>query len=220
MLVLVLVFVIERKSGIVTDYDYEPDYEHDNEHEHGLLIFPDQFLGGLGYNGGKEAGMVKLELVGVSQYDKDGYYAVLLRDENRILPIMVGLPEASAIHVVLMEQTFPRPLTHDLICNLLAGLRGRLQSVTIYKLENKTFFAHLNIEQLSANGQVEQVLRVDSRPSDGIAIALRVKCPIYADEEVMRQASQDASVLLNPPDDDEDEEGGENIEGEDTEFDE
>ena len=163
--------------------------------------------------------MVKLELVGVSQYDKDGTYAVLLRDETRILPIMVGLPEASAIHIVLMGQMPPRPLTHDLICNLLAGLRGRLQSVIIYKLENGTFFAHLNIEQLSPSGQVEQVLRVDSRPSDGIAIAIRTKCPIYAAEEVMQQAGQDAASLLSS-DDDDDDEANEHIEGEDSEFDE
>jgi len=157
--------------------------------------------------------MVPLEVLGVSQTDKSGFPVVLLRDGNRVLPILVGIPEASAIQIVLMGETPPRPLTHDLICNLLAGLRGHLHSVTIYKLENDIFFAHLNIEQRSATGQVEQMLRVDSRPSDGIAIAVRMQCPIFAAEEVMDAAAQDASILASSdededelPDTDEDEE--------------
>jgi len=89
-------------------------------------------------------------------------------------------------------------MTHDLICNILAGLRGELKSVVIYKLENDTFYAHLNIEQKSADEQIEQVLRIDSRPSDGIAIACRVHCPIYAAEEVMNQAAADWSVISPP----------------------
>ena len=144
--------------------------------------------------------MVPLEILGVSPAERHGTAVVLLRHENRILPILVGLPEAGAIQMVLFGETAPRPLTHDLICNLLAGLHGNLQSVTIYKLENDIFFAHLNIEQKSASGQVEQVLRVDSRPSDGIAIAVRMQCPIYAAEEVMDAAAQDASIFQSEDD--------------------
>lgn len=159
--------------------------------------------------------MVPLEVLGVSQADKTGLPVVLLRDGNRILPILVGIPEASAIQIVLMGESPPRPLTHDLICNLLAGLRGSLQSVTIYKLENDIFYAHLNIEQRSSEGQVEQMLRVDSRPSDGIAIAVRMQCPIFAAEEVMEAAAQDASILAG------DEEGEEELpENEDEDEDE
>ncbi|MBI2425486.1 MAG: bifunctional nuclease family protein [Candidatus Hydrogenedentes bacterium] len=139
--------------------------------------------------------MVELEVLGVSQADEHQYPLVLLRHESQVLPILVGIPEASAIQVGLMGEKTPRPLTHDLICNLLAGLRGDLKSVTIYRLENDTFFAHLNVEQKNAAGQVEQVLRIDSRPSDGIAIAVRAGCPIFASEEVMAQAAQDASIL-------------------------
>ena len=93
-------------------------------------------------------------------------------------------------------------MTHDLISNLFAGLRARLQSVTIYKLENDTFYAHLNVQQNSAAGEVEQILRIDSRPSDGIAIAVREKCPILVATEVMDKAAQDVSILN--ADDDED----------------
>lgn len=147
--------------------------------------------------------MVPLEVLGVSQADRSGFPFVLLRNESRVLPILVGPHEASAIQIVLMGETPPRPLTHDLICNLLAGLRGQLQSVNIYKLENDIFYAHLNIEQRSPSGQVEQVLRVDSRPSDGIAIAVRMQCPIFAAEEVMDAAAQDASILSSSEEEEE-----------------
>lgn len=151
--------------------------------------------------------MVKLEVLGVSS---DGTYqpVVLLRHEERVLPIVVGMAEADAIHAALTKRSIGRPMTHDLICNLLAGLRGTLQSVAIYKLERDTFYAHLNVEQRNANGQVEQVLRIDSRPSDGIAIALRVNCPILASPDVMA-AAQDLSILSGGEEPDENSEDNE-----------
>lgn len=152
--------------------------------------------------------MLPLELVGISQQDDESLPIVLLRNEDRVLPIVVGPAEASAIQIVLLGQTPQRPLTHDLICNLLAGLRGHLQSVTIYKLENDIFFAHLNVEQRSATGQVEQVLRVDTRPSDGIAVAVRMGCPIYAAEEVMDVAARRNVSILDENDSDDEGEGG------------
>jgi bifunctional DNase/RNase len=151
--------------------------------------------------------MVEMELLGINHSADHPYPLVLLRHENRILPIVVGMPEARAILQGLSGEKPQRPMTHDLIRNLLAGLRGELRSLTIYKLEDDTFFAHLNVEQKNAQGQVEQVLRIDSRPSDGIAMAVRVNCPIYASEEVLEAAGQDASILEAPtdPDDDADE---------------
>ena len=145
--------------------------------------------------------MVEVEVLGVS--DGAAHPVVLLRNEDRVLPIVVGLPEAQAIQVGLMEEKLGRPMTHDLVCNLLAGLRGELQSVTIYKLENDTFFAHLNVNQKGASGEVEQVLRIDSRPSDGIAIAVRTKCPIFVSDEVMDVAAQDVGIVETDESDDE-----------------
>jgi len=139
--------------------------------------------------------MVKLEVLGVHKDEQQRHAWVLLRNEDRVLPIVVGEHEAGAIHEALVHRNVGRPMTHDLICNLLAGLRGRLTSLVIYKLENDTFYAHLNIEQLNAAGVVEQVLRVDSRPSDGIAVALRVDSPVYAVEAVMDQAAQPLAIL-------------------------
>lgn len=146
--------------------------------------------------------MIEVEILGVS-FDPR-HSVVLLRDEDRVLPIMVGPSEAHAIQYGLQEEKFGRPMTHDLVCNVLAGLGGQLESVTIYKLEKETFFAHLNVEQKSESGEVEQVLRIDSRPSDGIAVAVRVGCPVYVAEQVMDTASQDVAIL-NPDEDSEDE---------------
>jgi len=149
--------------------------------------------------------MVPLEVLGIIE---DGHHhpVVILRHEDRFLPVVVGTFESDAIRAALINRDLGRPMTHDLICNLLAGLRGEIKSVVIYKLENETFYAHLNIEQKDASGNVEQVLRVDSRPSDGIAIACRLETPVYAAEEVMDQASQDMAVLNmgEEPDEDDD----------------
>ncbi|MFP4171943.1 MAG: bifunctional nuclease family protein [Candidatus Hydrogenedentota bacterium] len=149
--------------------------------------------------------MIKLEVLGVSS---DGHHqpVVILRNEDRVLPMVVGIAEADAIHAALIQRDIGRPMTHDLICNILAGLGGALDSVAIYKLENDVFYAHLNIERKGPNGQVEQVLRVDSRPSDGIAIATRLQAPIYAAQEVMDQAGQDVSILGGGEDEDDEDE--------------
>ena len=135
--------------------------------------------------------MIKLELLGVTSESGRRQHIVLLRHESRILPITVDSQMAEAIRYGMLAEDIGRPLTHDLICNLLAGLRGELKSVAIYKLQDSVFYAHLNIEQKDEDGHVQQVLRVDSRPSDSIAIAVRVGCPIYASEEVMDVASEE-----------------------------
>ena len=139
--------------------------------------------------------MVEVDILGVT--DTPNHHVVLLGHEDRVLPIVVGTPEAQAIYVGLHNEKLGRPMTHDLVCNLLAGLRAELESVTIYKLENDTFFAHLNVKQESLSGETEQMLRIDARPSDGIAIAVRRQCPIYVADEVMESASQDATATGN-----------------------
>ncbi|MDX9974757.1 MAG: bifunctional nuclease family protein [FCB group bacterium] len=150
--------------------------------------------------------MLKLEVLGVSP-DPAYQPVVLLRHEDRVLPIVVGVAEADAILAALTKRNIGRPMTHDLICNLLAGLRGKLLSVTIYKLERDTFYAYLEVQQHDINGELQQALKIDTRPSDGIAIALRVDCPIMVAPEVMDQAAQDMSNLTaqEEPDDSPDE---------------
>jgi bifunctional DNase/RNase len=98
------------------------------------------------------------------------------------LPIWIDLPEARAIALELERIAPPRPLTHDLIRNLLNALGARLRRVTITDLRNNTYFALLSLELRG------ETLEIDSRPSDAIAVALRMKAPIYATTEVLAKA--------------------------------
>lgn len=136
--------------------------------------------------------MIEVEILGVSEGPQ--HPVVLLRHGDRVLPIVVGTPEAHAIQVGILEEKLGRPMTHDLMFNILAGFHGEMESLSIYKLEDDTFFAHLNINQRSEEGDLQQILRVDARPSDGIAMAVRAKCPIYVAEEVMEKAAQDVGI--------------------------
>ncbi len=140
--------------------------------------------------------MLEVHVLGVTRFAGAEYPTVILRHDDRVLFISIGPFEAAAIGWGLDPKKPPRPMTHDLILNILAGLRGELKSVTVYNLENQTFFAYLMVEQRGINGEIEQVLRIDTRPSDGIALAVRAKCPVFVAEEVMNQAGQDFSQFM------------------------
>ena len=114
---------------------------------------------------------------------------VILREQgsDRYLPIWIGPAEADAIAVRLQEQSVARPLTHDLLNNVIGEFGGTVQFVIVNDLENDTFFAKISVEH---NGQT---IEVDSRPSDAIALAVRAGVPIYANESVLDRAG----VLLN-----------------------
>jgi bifunctional DNase/RNase len=109
---------------------------------------------------------------------------IILRDEEdkRSLPIWVGIFEANAIALELEKIPTPRPLTHDLIKNILETMEARLLKIVVTDLRENTFFAELHLQV--GDGEVT----VDSRPSDAIALALRAAAPIYVDEEVVRKA--------------------------------
>ena len=109
---------------------------------------------------------------------------VILKDANgeRVLPIWVGIFEANAIALELEKVAPARPMTHDLIKNILETLEARVLKVVVTDLKENTFFAVLHLQL----GETEYT--VDSRPSDAIALALRVAAPIYVDEEVVRKA--------------------------------
>lgn len=102
--------------------------------------------------------------------------------DKKLLPIWIDLPEARAIALEIERIAPPRPLTHDLIRNLLNALGARLRRVTIIDLRNNTYFALLSLEIRG------KTLEIDSRPSDAIAVALRMKAPIYATTEVLAKA--------------------------------
>ena len=157
--------------------------------------------------------MIEMEVLGVTPPGSAEYPTVLLRHEDRVLFISIGPFEAAAIALGLKRDRPVRPMTHDLILNILAGLRGEVKSVTVYKLENGTFFAYLLVEQRGVDGGVEQVLRIDTRPSDGIAVAVRSGCPIYVAEEVLDEAGRDLSALQSQLDEGEEGEEHEGSEG-------
>jgi bifunctional DNase/RNase len=115
---------------------------------------------------------------------------VILKDVNgdAVLPIWVGIYEANAIALEIEKVTTPRPMTHDLIKNLLTGLDTSVRKVVVNDLREDTFFAVIWLER---NGQI---ISVDSRPSDALAIALRLDCPIFVEDEVLKSSKLASSV--------------------------
>ncbi|HKD13647.1 MAG TPA: bifunctional nuclease family protein [Candidatus Angelobacter sp.] len=111
---------------------------------------------------------------------------VVLKDvgSEAVLPIWVGVYEANAIALEIEKVTTPRPMTHDLIKNLLLGLDTHVHKVVVNELRDDTFFAVIWMER---DGKI---ISLDSRPSDALALALRLDCPIYVDEEVLKHSKQ------------------------------
>jgi bifunctional DNase/RNase len=109
---------------------------------------------------------------------------IILRDKDgqRVLPIWVGVFEANAIALQIENVTTPRPMTHDLLKNVIADLRARIDKIVVSDLKENTFFALI---YLSVNGEV---MAVDARPSDAIALALRARAPIFVEEKVIDHA--------------------------------
>ena len=115
---------------------------------------------------------------------------VVLKDVSgtAILPIWVGIYEANAIALEIEKVATPRPMTHDLIRNLLFGLEAGVKKVVVSDLKEDTFYAVIWLER---NGEL---ISVDSRPSDALAIALRLDCPIYVEETVLKSSKLAATV--------------------------
>jgi bifunctional DNase/RNase len=109
---------------------------------------------------------------------------VILKDKSTdmYLPIWIGPAEADSIAVKLQDVTVPRPLTHDLLNQVIVTLGGAVSHIVVSELLNDTFYAKISI-QVSGSS-----FEVDSRPSDAIALAVRVKVPIYVEDEVMEKA--------------------------------
>jgi bifunctional DNase/RNase len=129
--------------------------------------------------------MIELNLVGVRVELPTNQPIVLLRERegDRYLPIWVGGTEATAIAFALQGIVPPRPLTHDLFQNVLEEIGVRIERIVITELKDGTFYA---VIQMSRNGSSYEV---SSRPSDAIALAVRVNVPIFANEEVLTEAA-------------------------------
>jgi len=116
-------------------------------------------------------------------------------DGDRVLPIFIGPSEATAIAIELYQEKFPRPLTHDLLASVLGRLGGVLQKVVINRVEEDTYFAELIIQR---DGDI---ISIDARPSDSIALALRTQAEIFVDDELIGLMSIETSEdvpFVNP----------------------
>lgn len=111
---------------------------------------------------------------------------VVLKDATGegVLPIWVGVYEANAIALEIEKIALPRPQTHDLIKNVLTGLEASVRKVVVSELRDDTFFAVIWMER---DGHI---VSIDSRPSDALALALRLDCPIYVEESVLKSSKQ------------------------------
>jgi len=110
---------------------------------------------------------------------------VLLKtaEGNKFLPIWIGHPEAAAILMKLQSQAPPRPMTHDLLSDMLEQLEAQVVRITVTELRENTFYAQITVQQ---DGRE---IEVDSRPSDAIALAIRAEAPIFAAERVIEESA-------------------------------
>ena len=115
---------------------------------------------------------------------------VILKDVagDSVLPIWVGIYEANAIALEIEKVTTPRPMTHDLLKNVLTGLDTAVHKVVVTELREDTFFAVIWLER---DGRI---ISIDSRPSDALALALRVDCPIFVEDEVLKSSKISSAI--------------------------
>jgi uncharacterized protein len=115
---------------------------------------------------------------------------VILKEaaSETVLPIWVGIYEANAIALEIEKVATPRPMTHDLIKNVLVGLDTHVHKIVVTELREDTFYAVIWIEREG------RIISIDSRPSDALALALRVDCPIFVEDEVLKNSKLATNV--------------------------
>lgn len=131
--------------------------------------------------------LVKMKVEGLLFDPRSSMYILLLKETEgtSTLPIWIGKPEADSIALALGGVMTPRPLTHDLVKNILGGLKVKLTRVVITEILDNTYYAVLYL----VDGKKE--VPVDSRPSDAVAVALRVNAPIFVEEGIIEKKSTD-----------------------------
>jgi len=130
---------------------------------------------------------VEMKVEGLLFDPRSNMYILLLKEVEGAgtLPIWIGKPEADSIALALGKVATPRPLTHDLIKNLVDGLHVRVTKIVVTEIIDNTYYALIHI----ANGQKETL--IDSRPSDAVAIALRMQVPIFVEESILSTKTAD-----------------------------
>lgn len=111
------------------------------------------------------------------------------KDGDRMIPIYIGHAEANAIAMELADVKFERPLTHDLMQQVIIGLGAELSRVVLTRVEKSTYYAELHLRR------DDHVIQIDARPSDSIAIALRLKAPIFAAEDLLNISSSEETII-------------------------
>lgn len=140
----------------------------------------------MGESAASNNGLVQMEVSKIRIDERRGEQVIVLKEKggSRLLPIIIGISEVTAIKMKISGIQPPRPLTHDLLKNTISQLDATLEKVVVSKLEFNTFFATLVIKTKSNATQ-----EVDARPSDGIALALRAEAPIFVAEDVLNQVA-------------------------------
>src|SRR6184192_4064359 len=129
--------------------------------------------------------MQEMQIYGVS-FDLVGKQPIVLlktAEGNKFLPIWIGHPEAAAILMKLQSASTPRPMTHDLVTDMLDQLGAQVVRITVTELRENTFYAQITVQQ---DGRE---IEVDSRPSDAIALAIRAEAPIFAADRVIEESA-------------------------------
>jgi bifunctional DNase/RNase len=133
--------------------------------------------------------LTEVEVLRLGLDRSNNSYVVILREKGgeRLLPIWIGQPEAESIVIEMSKLRRERPLTHDLCKTLISALGGTLRRIQITKVENRTYFAEMQIYR------DDQIISIDARPSDSIAIALRFAAPMYAQDTLLTSMEFDDS---------------------------
>lgn len=129
--------------------------------------------------------MVEMELnkIVIDEKRHDQLIVLKEKDGSRVLPIVIGLAEASAIKLKISGFVPPRPLTHDLLHSLIEKLEASIDKIIIDKLEESTFHAKIVLKTSSSSVKI-----IDARPSDSIALAVRAHAPIFVEDEIIKQS--------------------------------
>jgi bifunctional DNase/RNase len=143
--------------------------------------------------------LTEVEVMRLGLDRSNNSYVVILKEKDgeRLLPIWIGQPEAESIVIEMSKLRRDRPLTHDLCKTLITGLGGTLRRINITKVENRTYFAELQIHR------DDQIINIDARPSDSIAIALRFSAPMFAQDSlltalVFEDSSEEGELYSSP----------------------
>ena len=133
---------------------------------------------------------VEMKIRGLMMDPMTNMPIVVLKDlaGDSVLPIWVGIYEANAIALEMEKVSTPRPMTHDLIKNVLTGLETKVHKVVVTELREDTFYAVIWLERDGT------LVSIDSRPSDALALALRIDCPIFVEDEVLKTSKSQAGA--------------------------